>query len=819
MGDFWHDLRYSFRMLLASPAFTITAVAALALGIGANTAIFTVVNTVLLKPLTYPEPDRMVQFMNTFTDGNSPAASPMNFNTWKAQTSVLQDVTAYDFGGPGFNLTGAVPEQVHGIHVSEAYFRLFGAPVILGRTFTPQEDSPNGGHAVVISYGFWQRKFGGNPHVVGTSVSLSNESYTIVGVLGQSFVTDPVSDLWVPFEIDPNSTNHGHYFFVSGRLKPGVTLAQANAQLKLAADQYRRLNPDDLGPKDSFGVQPLRDSIVAGARNSLLILLGAVGFVLLIACANVANLLLVRATGRKREFAIRSAMGAGRARIVRQLLTESIVLALTGGLLGLILGYAGVRALLAVSPAGLPRIGEHGAGIGIDWRVLAFTLAIALLTGVLFGVFPAIGASRPDLNTTLKESSNRSGTGFRQSKARSLLVVSEVSLALVLLVGAALLIRTFIALRQVNPGFDPHNVLTLEMSLSGDQFRKTAGVAQVAHDGRERLNAIPGIEVSAFTCCLPLEGGYGLPFNIIGRAPDPKSPWNGGAGWLSASPGYFATFHIPILRGRDFTEQDTGSAPGVVLINETMKKTYWPKSDPVGQQLLIGKGVGPQFTEPARQIIGVVGDIRDGGLNNDPRPLMIVPSAQVTDGMTALNSNIGPMVWLVRTHGDPHQYISAITEQLRQASGGFPVARVRPMTEVVAQSTASQDFNMLLLTIFGASALILAAIGIYGLMAYSVQQRTQEMGIRMALGADRSRIRSLVVWHGMRLAIAGVVIGVGAAFGLTRFIASFLFGVRTWDPLVFVTVPVILSLVALLAVWMPASRASRLDPQQALRIE
>jgi len=819
MSDFFSDLRYSFRVLVSNPAFTITAIAALALGIGANTAIFTVVNTVLLKPLTYPEPDRMVQFMNTFPQGNSPVGSPVNFNTWKSQTSVFQDVTAYDFGGPGFNLTGAVPEQVHGIHVSEAYFRLFGAPVMLGRTFTAQEDSPNGGHVVVISYGFWQRKFGGNPHIVGTSVSLSNEAYTIIGVLGKSFFTDPESDLWVPFQIDPNSTNLGHYFLVAGRLKPGVSLAQANAQLKLAADQYRRLHPDDMDTHDGFGVQPLRDSIVAGARSSLLILLGAVGFVLLIACANVANLLLVRATGRKREFAIRAAMGAGRARIIRQLLTESVVLAVVGGILGLILGYAGVRALLAVSPAGLPRIGEHGASVGVDWRVLVFTLGISFLTGILFGVVPAIGASRPDLNTTLKESSNRSGTGFRQSKARSLLVISEVSLALVLLIGAALLIRTFIALRRVNPGFDPRNVLTLQMSLTGDQYKKTAGIAQVSHDGRERLNAIPGVEVSAFTCCLPLEGGYGLPFNILGRAPEGKSPWTGGAGWMSASPGYFAVFHIPILRGRDFTEQDDGSAPGVVIINQTMAKKWWPKGDPVGQQILIGKGVGPQFTEPPRQIIGVAGDIRDGGLNNDPRPLMIVPAAQVTDGMTALNAGIGPMVWLVRTHGDPHQSISAVTEQLRQASGGFPVARVRPMTEVVVQSTAREDFNMLLLIIFGASALILAAIGIYGLMAYSVQQRTQEMGIRMALGADRSRIRSLVVWHGMRLALVGVVIGIGAAFGLTRFIASFLFGVKTWDPMVFVTVPVVLSLVALLAVWMPATRASRLDPQKALRIE
>ena len=816
MSDFLSDLRYSFRMLIGNPAFTITAIAALALGIGANTAIFTVVDAVLLKPLAYPDPDRMVQLMNVEPDGNWSGASPTKFNNWRAQTSVLENVTAYDFGGPGFNLTGAVPEQVHGLHVSEAYFRLFGAPVILGRTFTPQEDAPNGGKVVVIGYGLWQRKFGGNPNIVGTAISLGNEPYTILGVIGRTFPSDPPADIWLPFQIDPNSTNQGHYFMVSARLRPGITLAQANAQLKLAYGEFRRRWPL-ADPKASFGVQPLRDTIVADARSSLLVLLGAVGFVLLIACANVANLLLVRATGRKREFAIRAAMGAGRVRIVRQLLTESIVLSLTGGILGLILGYAGVRALLSLGSANLPRVGENGAAVGLDWRVLAFTLSVSLLTGILFGLFPAIGASRPDLNTTLKESSNRSGTGFRQSKGRSLLVISEVSLALVLLIGAALLIRTFIALRHVNPGFDPRNVLTMEMSLTGDRFEKTAAVAQLALEGRQRVNAIPGVEVSASTCCLPLEGGFGLPFDIVGR-PHGKDPNTGGAGWMNTSPGYFAAFHIP-LRGRDFTDQDSGAAPGVVIINETMAKKWWPKEDPIGQQIVIGKGVGPQFVEPARQIIGVASDIHDGGLNRDPRELMIVPQAQVTDGMTALNAGIAPVAWIVRTHGDPHQFISAITEQLRQASGGFPVARVRPMTEVVSNSTAREDFNMLLLTIFGASALILAAIGIYGLMAYTVQQRTQEMGIRMALGADRSRIRSLVVWHGMRLAIVGVIIGIGAAFGLTRFIASFLFGVKTWDPFVFVTVPVVLSAVALLAVWIPAGRASRLEPHRALRIE
>ena len=582
---------------------------------------------------------------------------------------------------------------------------------------------------------------------------------------------------------------------------------------------YRRLHPNDLSPEETFSVQPLRDSMVAGARTSLLVLLGAVGLVLLIACANVANLLLVRATSRKREFAIRAALGAGRLRIIRQLLTESITLGLAGGILGLILGYIGVRALLAVSPHDLPRIGEHGAGIAMDWRVLAFTLGISILTSILFGLFPAIGVSRINLNSTLKESSNRAGTGLRHNKARSLLVVSEVSLALVLLIGAALLIRTFLALRAVNPGIDPHHVLTLNMALTSEQYEKTAGMAQLSRDGRERLNAIPSVEVSAFTCCLPLDDLFDMPFNIIGRPPEGKSPYNGDVDWLSASPGYFSVFHIPILRGRDFTDRDTGSSPLVVLINQTFAKQYWPKGDPVGQQILIGKGLGPQFEEGSRQIVGVVGDFHQDGLSREPQALMIIPVSQVADGMTTLINGVNPMIWVARTHGDPHLSITAITEQLRQASGGFPVARVRPMTEVVRESTASQDFNMLLLCIFAAAALILAAIGIYGLMAYSVQQRTQEIGIRMALGADRSHIRVLIVWHGMRLALIGIVIGIGAAFGLTRLIAGFLYGVKTWDPLAFVIVPLVLCLVSLLAVWMPATRASRLDPQKALHVD
>jgi putative ABC transport system permease protein len=817
MGDLWNDVKHAFHLFIKSPGFTIAAVSALALGIGANTAIFTVVNAVLLKPLGYPDADRIMQILLTGPGGSGPGASIPKFQEWQRQTSIFKDVAAYDFAGPGFNITGDRPELIHGIHVSEGYFRVFGAPVMLGRTFTQQEDSPNGGHVVVLSYGLWQRRFGGNPKVVGQALSLGGEPYTIVGVLGRDFATDPEADIWVPFQFEPNSINQGHFFLGAGMLKPGVTVAQANAQMKLAYANFLRRFPV-ADPKGGFAVQPLRDSIVRNARTSLLVLLGAVGLVLLIACANVANLLLVRATGRKREFAIRAAMGASRSRVIRQLLTESVLLAVTGGVIGLGLGFLGVRWLLAISPAGLPRIGEDGGAVGLDWRVLGFALAVSCATGIIFGLFPAFSVSRTDLNSTLKESSNRAGTGFRQGKTRSLLVITEVALALVLLVGAALLIRTFVALRGVNAGFDAHNVLTMEMSMNGDRFSKTAAIAQLSRDGRQRLDAIPGVESSAFTCCLPVDGQFGLPFAIAGRPVDP-SKGQQGAGWMQASPDYYKVFRIPVVRGREFTDADTASSPGVVIINEAFQKQYFPNENPIGQQILVAKGMGPPFEEPARQIVGVVGNTHDAGLDQDTPPLMIVPDSQVLDAMTALNAKIVPLRWAVRTHGDPRQLSAAISEQLRQASGGFPVAHIRSMEEIVSRTTSRQSFNMMLLTIFGAIALVLAAIGIYGLIAYSVQQRTQEIGIRMALGADRAAIRKLVVWDGMRLTLIGMVIGLAASFGLTRLIASFLFGVKTWDPTAFIVVPLVLSAVALLAVWLPAARAARVEPMMALRIE
>ena len=820
MDTLLQDLRYALRTARQNPAFTLAAVAALTLAIGANTAIFSVVNTVLLRPLPYPDPDRLVVFTTTSPQGSGFGASPTKFNTWRRQTAAFQDVSAYRFSV--VNLTEGEPEQVATAHVSADFFRLFGAPVSAGRTFTADEDLPNGGRVVVLSDGFWRRRFGADASMVGRKLSLNGEPHEVVGILGpfdSETVQTPIGppDLWLPFQIDPNSVMQGNFFVTAGRVKPGVTLAAAKAQLGQAATEFRERFPNALGRQGGFGADPMQEIIVRNVKGSLWVLLGAVTFVLLIACANVANLLLVRATVRRREIAIRAAMGAGRRRITRQLLTESVVLALAGGGLGLLLGMAGIRALLAMNPGNIPRIGVNGAGVGVDWRVLTFTLMVSIVTGLVFGLVPAVQSSRIDLNTTIKESSGRSGSGFRQNKARALLVVAEMGLALVLLVGAALFIRTFLALRAVNPGFDAHQVLTMRMSLRGEHFTTTAAVAQLMRDGADRLNALPGVEVAGAACCVPLEGGFGLPIIIEGRPLD--GPAHGGGGFAPISPNYFRAFRIPILRGRAFTDQDTGGSPGVAIINNAMAKRFWPNGDPLADRITIGKGLGPRMELAGRQIVGIAGDVRDGGLNRDPQPIMYVPWAQMPDAHSANLLDITPIAWIVRTRGEPYAMSANIQRELRAASGGLPVAAPRSMDEVVVRSTARSDFNMILLTTFALAALLLAAIGIYGLMAYSIQQRTQEIGIRMALGAGAGAVRNMVVRQGMSVALAGVAIGVASAYGLTRVIASFLFGVTARDPLVFVGVPLLLSGVALVGVWLPARRAAKVDPVVALRVE
>lgn len=819
MEVFLKDLKHSLQMFRQSPSFTLAAIAALALGIGANTAIFSVVNAVLLKPIPFPEPDRLVMFMNSSPQGDFAAASPAKFWHWRSQ-STIQNSSA--FRNTILNYTGGeIPEQLRATQVSVDYFKLFGVPVILGRAFSAEEDLPRSEKVVVLSHGLWERRFGKNPGIIGQTISLGGAPHVVIGVVGPNFNVSefgPPPEIWTAFQLDPNSNDQGHYFQSAGRLKPGVSLEQAKSQFAASAKAFNDRFPNALGPNQSFTVQLFQEAFVANVRPILLVMAGAVSFVLLIACANVANLLLVRATGRRREIAIRAAMGAGRGRILRQLLTESVVLSLAGGILGLGLGLTGIRLLLSINTAGLPRLGQNGSALSLDWRVLTFTIALSIATGILFGLIPALQGSRADLNATLKESSGRSGTGLRHNKARSALVVVELALAVVLLVGSALLIQTSLALRAVDPGFDATNVLTMQMSLSEPRFASSRTVDLLIREAVDRLQALPGVEAASATCCVPLQGGYGLPFTIAGR-PLTDGPYHGGGGWMNVSPGYFDVFKIPVKKGRVFDIRDDGLAQQVVVINETMARQFWKDSDPLNAQIVIGKGVMREFaSEQPRQIIGVVADSRDNGLNNNPGPKMFVPQAQVPDLANALNLGIGPMSWVVRTRMDPYSFSDQIQRELRQVTG-LPVSNIRSMLDVVSLSTSRQRFNMLLMTIFGASALLLAAIGIYGLMAYTVQQRTPEIGIRLALGARASEVRRMVVFQGMTLALAGIVIGVASAYGLSRFIAAFLFGVKAQDLGVFVGIPLFLTAVVLLAVWIPAVRASRVDPIQALRYE
>jgi putative ABC transport system permease protein len=828
------DLRYALRMLRKNPGFTAVAVLTLALGIGANTAIFTVVNAVLLRPLPYPNPDRIVRLVWTLANGEKiqGASIPM-FVAWQENVQALQDfalsdlegamwtgLKEYYFIGPGVNLTGSErPERVTSLHVSASYFRLFGAPMEIGRPFTAQEDIPGGPRVVVFSDGFWRRRFGSDRNLLGKAILLGGEPHVVVGVLAPGFDIDMDSDVWLPLRMDPNSTDQESGGLAAARLRPGATLEMARAQARLAEAQFRRKFPSGAFSQMSFDLEPLRQAVVGGVRPALLVLLGAVSFVLLIACANVANLLLARATGRRREMAIRAALGAGRRRIVSQLLAESLLLSLGGGALGLVVGYTAVRALLVVNPGHIPCIGAQGSALALDWRILVFTLLATTFTGILFGLLPAFTAARGDFGATLKESGTRSGGSLSQSKARSILVVTEIALSVVLLVGAALLIRTFMALGAVAPGFDGHNVLALEMSLAEPRFQKTIAAAQLVRDAERRVESLPGVEVLAATSSLPLDPQVlYTPVIIEGRSLG-QEQYHGWADLRIVSTRYFEVFRIPLRKGRLFREQDNDRAPGVVLVNESMARQLWPKGNPVGERITLNKGEGPQYEEPPRQIIGIVADIKDHALGANPEPIMYVPIAQLPDGLTASQNTQSAIMWAVRTKLNPYSLSANIQRELRIASGGLPVAHIRSMDEVLVQSMARNRFNMMLLSIFAGLAMLLAAIGIYGVMSYTVGQRVHEIGIRMALGARPGNVLLLVLRQGLSLALLGIAIGLMGAVWLTGAMKSLLFGVSTNDPPTFVIVSGLLLTVAALATQIPARRATKVDPIVALRYE
>ncbi len=820
MGNFAADLRYSLRMMRSSPGFTAVAVAALALGIGANTAIFTVVNSVMLEPLPYPQPDRLVRLGRQFPNGSGYSNSIPKYMAWR-HNDVFESMALYDFSALSMNLgAGDRPEPVTGSHVSRDFFRVFGAQPAFGRTFTEAEDLPNGPPVVVLSNRLWRNRLAAGPQIVGRALLLNKQPYTVVGVMPKDFESDPPSDLWLPLQADPASTNQGHYLLAAARLKPGVALSQARAQMKVAGERFRQANPTWMDKAESVAVDPLKESMVRDVRLALYVLFGAVGFVLLIACANVANLLLARAAVRQKELAIRAAIGASYWRMVRQLLTESVMLAGVGGILGFALGAWGVRALLLVAPGNIPRLTDQTGAMRavplVDWRVAGFTIGIAVLTGILFGLFPALHISNPDLSATLKEG-GRSGGSVLRKRARSVLVVTEVALALVLLICAALLIRTFAGLHSVDPGFNPHNLLTMETSMAGGSYDSTARVENFVRQVVERVEGLPGVQAAASAIVLPLSGnGVDLPFNIVGRTPS-KGQYEGDDYWRSVSAHYFRVFQIPLLRGRLFTDTDTGNATRVVIINQVMAKRYWKDHDPIGQIIVIGKGLGPQFDDPPREVIGVVGNVRENNLGEADGGVMYVPQSQVPDGITKLINSVIPLSWVIRASSDPLALRTSVERELNAVDGMISASRVRTMEQAMSDALARQNFNMLLLTIFAAIALLLAAIGIYGLMSYSVEQRVQEIGIRVALGAARRDVLKLIVLQGMKLVWVGVALGLAAAYGITRVLGSLLYGVQANDPATFAAVAVIVMCVAAAATFVPAQRASAIAPSDALR--
>jgi predicted permease len=820
MSTFLSDVTYAFRTLRSNAGFTVVAVAALALGIGANTAIFTVVDGVMLAPLPYPNADRLVRLGRKFPAGNGYSNSTPKYMVWR-NNNVFAAMTLFDQGGIGVNLgAGDHPEQAKVSHVSKDYFQVFGSLPAIGRTFNEAEDVPHGSPVAVLSDRLWRNRLGADPQIVGRNILLNNQPYTVVGIMPKGFESNPPMDVWLPLQADPASTNQGHYLAAAARLKPDVSIEQARGAMKVLGERFRAQNSKWMDPTESVAVVPMKESMVENVRLALLILLGAVGFVLLIACANVANLLLARAAVRQKELAIRAAIGASRWRVVRQLLTESVILAGAGAVLGFAIGAAGVRALLMVAPGNIPRLTETD-GLNqtlplLDWRVAGFTIGIAAVTSILFGLFPALSFSNPDLASTLKEG-GRTGGGTMGRRSRSFLVIAEVALALVLVTGATLLIRTFSGLRSVNPGLNPHNVLVLETSLAGGTFDSTAKVDQFVRQMTPRLGALPSVQTAASAVMLPLNGNdVDLPFNIAGR-PASKSGYDGDEQWRSVSAHYFRSLQIPLMRGRVFTESDSGSAPPVVIINQAMVKKYWKGQDPVGQVIVIGKGLGPQFEDPPRQVVGVVGTVRETGLDAVDEGVMYVPQGQVPEGITKLAAGLIPLSWAIRTAGDPMALRAAVEREFRAVDGMITPSHVRTMDQMIAESLSRQNFNALLLTIFAAIALLLAAIGIYGLMSYSVEQRMQEIGIRVALGASRADVLRLMVLQGMKLAAIGIVLGLAASYGATRLLATLLFGVKANDPSTFIAVAAIVAIVAMVASMVPARRAAGVAPSVALR--
>src|SRR5262245_29248444 len=807
IAHLWQDLRYGARMLLKQPGNTMIAALTLGLGIGANTTIFSVVNAVWLRPLPYPEADQLALVTHRNTKlGRNFELTPTRYFDHRLQNKSFAQIAVYF--GRNFNLTGTgEPERLQGQLVSAALFPLLKVSPLAGRVFTEADDRPDAPRVVLLSHTLWQRRFGADANLIGKTLTLDDQSYTVIGVLPPGFAF-PTKDteLWAPLALNANAANDRNSFYLSGiaRLNPGVTPERAQSELDVIARNLAQAYPQsntDLG----FGVASLQESLVSSFKQALFVLLGAVVFVLLIACVNVANLLLARAAAREKELAVRAALGAGRRRLMRQLLTESTLLALAGGALGLLLSVWGVKALKLINPETIPRLEE----VNLDWRVLGFTLGVSCLTGVLFGLAPALQVSMPDLQHRLKES-GRGFTGGRGRRLRGLLVITEVALSLALLVGAGLLIRSFIRLQQVDLGFDHERLLTLRVEMSENKARDLTSISNFYQQVIDRARALPGVEAVGVANAAPIQTPGIRNALVIEDKPDPPPGQPQLANNRVISPDYFRTLGVPLLKGRLLSAQDNAQAPSVVLINQTLARRYWGDEDPVGKRFKLGaRAANP----PWLTVVGVVGSVRQVGLNSDTFPEFYTPFTQ------AGQFRARPRVLFIRATGDPLSVVAAVKDQIWAVDKDQTIWAVRTMDEIVSSSLAPRRFNLLLLGVFAALALVLASVGINGVISYAVSQRAREIGVRMALGAQVSDVLKLVIGQGMRLALTGVAIGLIASVALTRTMKNLLFGVSATDPATFVATALLLALVALAACWIPARRATKVDPMITLRGE
>ena len=812
METLFKDIRYGIRGLLKRPGFTAIAVITLALGIGANTAIFSVVNVVLLRSLPYSEADRLVMIWEDATFAGFPhnTPAPANFADWQSQSHSFEGMAALTTRS--FNLTGeGEPEKIEGNGVTANFFSLLGTQPMLGRGFIPEDDTPQSNKVVVVSYELWQRILGGEPSIVGKNILLNGEKQTVIGVMPAGFqFLDSEVNLWVPAGLTPEDlkNRNGHYLTVFARLKPGITLGQAQVEMRTIAQRIAHDYPDEAGRIGAI-VIPLRDELAGDVRRPLILLLGAVGFVLLIACANIASLLLSRTAARRKELALRAALGAGRWRIVRQLLTESVLLAGTGGLLGMICAiwsFSFLRQLIPENMALTTRL-------NLDWQMLLFTLLVSLLTGVLFGLFPALQATRINLNEALKQGGGRSGFGLGGNRLRNALVASEVALALVLLIGASLLLQTFFTLRKQYSMLEAKNVLTLRTQLPRGKYGEAAKRNAFYGDVLSRVQALPGVTSAGYTTTIPLvwKGGTSG-FYTEGLTLDQAkaSGLSYDANHRQISAGYMKTMGIPIMRGRSFSESDNEQSMRVAIVNETMARQYWSGADALGKRFQLGD---PDEKKPWITVVGIAADVRQMGLDVPVKAEMYFPYQQGSERFYT------PRDLIVRTSVDPLSIVGAVRREIRAVDADQPVSNVRTMDEVLGKEIAPRRIAMTLLMTFAGLALLLASLGIYGVLSYFVAQSTPEIGVRLALGARQADVLRLVVGRGMRLALIGLVIGLVGALSLTRLMTSLLFGVSATDATTFAGVSGLLILVALLACYIPARRATKVDPLVALRYE